>query len=118
MMSAICKRFAQGEHPYTAQELSRMHRIPIRIVNEILYELQDLDLLYPVAEDEKSDNTIYLPAEDLSRLTVKEVLKRIDTDGSENFKIDHTGEYSHEWQALARAKEAYYSESEVLLKDL
>ena len=66
----------------------------------------------------KSDNTIYLPAEDLNRLTVREVLKRIDTDGSENFKIDHTGEYSHEWQALARAKEAYYRESEVLLKDL
>ena len=118
MMSAICKRFSNGEHPYSAQELSRMHRIPIRIANEILYELQDLDLLYPVTEDEKSDNTIYLPAEDIGRLTVKEVLKRIDTDGSENFKIDHTGEYSHEWQALARAKEAYYSESEVLLKDL
>ena len=118
MMSAICKRFANGEHPYTAQELSCMHRIPIRIVNEVLYELQDLDLLYPVAEDDKSDNIIYLPAEDTNRLTVKEVLKRIDIDGSEIFKIDHTGEYSHEWQALARAKEVYFKESEVLLKEL
>ena len=118
MMSAVCKRFARGEHPYTADELSRMHRIPIRIVNEIIYELQDLELLYPVTDDEKSDSPIYLPAEDTTRLTVREVLKRIDTDGSENFKIDHTGEYSHEWQALARAKEAYYQQSEVLLKDL
>ncbi|MBR5803131.1 MAG: YihY/virulence factor BrkB family protein [Bacteroidaceae bacterium] len=118
LMSAVCKRFARGEHPYTADELSRMHRIPIRIVNEIIYELQDLELLYPVTEDEKSDTTIYLPAEDTTRLTVREVLKRIDVEGSENFKIDHTGEYSHEWQALARAKEAYYQQSDVLLKEL
>ena len=76
------------------------------------------DYIYAVTEDEKSDISMYLPAEDTTRLTVREVLKRIDTDGSENFKIDHTGEFSNEWQTLARAKEAYYRESDVLLKEL
>ena len=118
LMSAICKCFARGEHPYTAEEMARQHRIPLRIVKEVLYELQDLDLIYPVMEDEKSDAPIYLPAEDINRLSVGELLKRIETEGSENFKVDHIGAFSKEWQLLARAKESYYAAAETLLKDL
>ncbi len=118
LMSAICKCFARGGRPYTAEEMATLHRIPLRMVKEILYELQDLNLIYSVVEDEKNDSPIYLPAEDLGRLTVSELLGRIDTEGSENFKIDHAGTFSKEWQMLARAKECYYRETALLLKDL
>ena len=117
LMSAICKCFARGEHPYTAEEMARQHRIPLRLVKEMLYELQDLGLIYPVMEDEKSDSPIYLPAEDINRLTVGKLLERIDTDGIENFKVDHIGLFSKEWQLLTKVKECGYCETS-LLKDV
>ena len=118
LMSSICKRFAAGERPYTAEEMARLHRIPIRMVKEILYELQDLDLLYPVQEDEKSGSPFYLPAEDIGRLSVKVVLQRIDNEGSENFKVDHTNQFKKQWEVLVQAKDTYYRSTEMLLKDL
>lgn len=118
VMSAICKRFAKGEQPYVADELSRKYCVPTRLMHDILYELQDLNLICPIVDDEKSDTIHYLPAIDINRLDVKELLMRMDIDGSENFKIDHAGEYNNEWQTLMKAKEVYYKESEILLKDL
>lgn len=119
VMSLICKRFEKGERPYyTAEELARQNKVPIRMINEILYELQDLRLIYSVSEDEKSDVPVYLPAEDINHLDVKEVLSRIDTAGSEDFKIDHINQFNSQWLTLEEAKEEYYRKTSVLLKDL
>lgn len=119
VMSLICKRFEKGERPYyTAEELARQNKVPIRMINEILYELQDLRLIYSVSEDEKSDVAVYLPAEDINHLDVKEVLGRIDTAGSEDFKVDHINQFNSQWLTLEEAKEEYYRKTSVLLKDL
>lgn len=118
IMEVICKRFAVGERPLTAEEISSQVCVPIRLVRETLYELIDLDLLYSVTEDEKSGAAFFLPAEDLARLSVAEVLRRIDTIGSEDFNVDHKCEYSQEWKTLAEARKGYYEHTNVLLKDL
>ena len=39
VLSAICKRFEHEQQPYTAEELSKEHKIPIRLTKNILYEL-------------------------------------------------------------------------------
>ena len=46
-------------------------------------------------------------------------LDRLDTYGSENFKIDKDEEFSDEWKVLTESREEYYKKaSKVLLKDL
>lgn len=61
IMSMICKRFEKGESPYTALELKLNTNIPIRITQNILYELIDLGLINEISGDEKGDVSVYQP---------------------------------------------------------
>ena len=117
IMSLICKRFQTDLPPYTAESLSDEHKIPIRLTRIILYELQDINMIFetPVNDDEEM---AYLPSVDINQLNVAMLLKRLDKTGSEAFKIDRT-RYNAPWETLMMARENYYENtSQVLLKDL
>lgn len=120
IMSLIAKRFEKNERPYTAEEISAEHHIPIRLTNQILFQLQEIKLIHEVVtEDQKSEDIAYQPSMDINHLNVAVLLDRIDTYGSENFKIDKDDEFSQEWKVLVESREEYYKKAgEVLLKDL
>ena len=120
VMSIICKRFEKDEKPYSAEEISLECRIPIRLVHQVLYQLQEIQVLYEITpEDNKSHTAAYLPALDINQLNVALLLDRLDTYGSEDFKIDRDKEFRDQWMALVQAREEYYrSSSKILLKDL
>ena len=118
IMSLICKRFKTEEPPYTAESLSDEHKIPIRLTTTILYELQDLHLIYETPMEDEDEEMGYLPAVDINRLNVGMLLTRLDEAGSEAFKIDRN-RYFASWDTLINARMDYYeSTSKVLLKDL
>ncbi|WP_455587845.1 YihY/virulence factor BrkB family protein [Bacteroides sp.] len=119
IMSLIAKRFERNESPYTAEELSEEHQIPIRLTSQTLYQLQEINLIHEVVTDQKSEDIAYQPSMDINQLNVAIVLDRLDTYGSENFKIDKEVEFSDEWRILVESREEYYKKaSKVLLKDL
>ena len=119
IMSLICKRFEGNEPPYTAEELSEQGQIPIQLAHRTLYELQEIRLIHEVIRDEKSEDIAYQPSMDINRLNVALLLDRLDTHGSEDFKIDKEKAFDDEWEVLMKAKEEYYKSAEkVLLKDL
>lgn len=119
ILSLIAKRFAKNLPPYSAEELSEEHQIPIRLTYQTLYDLQEVNLIHEVASDEKSESIAYQPSIDINQLNVAMLLDRLDTRGSEDFKIDRENEFSGEWRILLEAREAYYkSASSVLLKEL
>lgn len=118
IMSLITKRFEEDVKPYTAEEISEECQIPIRLTHQTLYELQEINLLHEVV-DEKDEIIGYLPSMDINKLNVAVLLDRLDTHGSEDFKIDKDKEFSDQWEVLMAAREEYYkSASHVLLKDL
>ena len=117
IMSLICKRFQTDMPPYTAESLSDEHKIPIRLTTTILYELQDMHMIFetPVEDDEEM---AYLPSVDINRMSVAMLLSRLDREGSEAFKIDRKRYYAS-WEALSKARNEYYeSTGKILLKDL
>ena len=118
-MVLIAKRFEKNEPPYTAAEISEEHQIPIRLTNQVLYQLQEIELIHEVVTDEKSEEIGYQPSMDINQLNVAILLDRLDTYGSENFKIDKDEEFNDEWKVLTESREEYYKKaSKVLLKDL
>ena len=118
IMSLICKRFQTEEPPYTAESLSDEHKIPIRLTTTILYELQDLHMIYETPVEDEDEEMAYLPSVDINQMNVAMLLSRLDKEGSEAFKIDRS-QYANTWEALAKARESYYKEtSSILLKDL
>jgi len=118
IMSLICKRFQTDEIPYTAESLSDEHKIPIRLTTTILYELQDLHMVYETPVEGEDEEMGYLPSVDINRMNVGMLLNRLDEAGSEAFKIDRS-RYNAPWEALTKAREDYYeSTKKILLKDL
>lgn len=119
IMSLIAKRFEKAEPPYTAEEISEECQIPIRLANQTLYELQEIKLIHEVMTDEKSEDIAYQPSIDINKLNVALLIDRLDTHGSEDFKIDIDKEFYGQWHTLMKAREEYYrNASQVLLKDL
>lgn len=119
IMSLICKRFEKNEPPYTAEDISEECQIPLRLTNQTLYELQEIHLIHEVMTDEKSEDIAYQPSMDISKLNVALLIDRLDTHGSEDFKIDRDKEFQGQWNTLLKAREEYYkSSSRILLKDL
>ena len=86
LMSKICQRFANGQRAYSAYELRRLTNIPIRIVNDLLYELIDAKLLIEISGDEKGETSRFMPAEDISNLTYGILVDRLESKG--HWKID------------------------------
>ena len=119
ILSGICKRFEKGETPFSAEEISRKYQIPIRLTRKILYELQDLHLIYEAMDENHSPESIcYLPGMDTGSLTLGLLLDRMDSLGSESFKIDREA-YSTSWDSVVKARKEYlHSNNQILLKDL
>lgn len=119
ILSLITKRFSNNEKPYTAEELSETHLIPINLTNKVLYQLQEVRLIHEVMTDEKNDDITYQPSLDPNKLTLAVLLERLDCYGSENFKVDREDEFLDEWQTVVKIKDEYYRKaSTILLKDL
>lgn len=119
ILSKICKRFDAGEDPYTAEEISKENKIPIRLTKDILYELQDLQLIYEgVKEKNKAEEVCYLPGIAISKLTLGLMLNKLDSKGFEEFNIDKE-QFSSSWNAMIKAREEYTTQNnQILLKDL
>ena len=119
ILSLVAKRFARGEAPYTAEEISQEGQIPIQLTRNMLYHLQEVGLLHEVSSDTKNMPIVYQPSIDTQQLNVALVLDRLDTYGSEDFKVDTEETYSGQWRILQQARKAYYTSTrQVLLKDL
>jgi membrane protein len=119
IMSLIAKRFEQNLAPYTAVDISKENQIPIRLTNQVLDQLLDIEIIHEVVTDQKSEDITYQPSVDINQLHVALLLDKLDTYGSEDFKVDKEEEFSEQWKVLAESRENYYkSASKVLLKDL
>ena len=117
--SLIAKRFAEGSSPLTVNEISEKHSIPIRLTNQIIDLLQEIEIIVPTPSAKDEEIMAYQPAFDINQLSVKLLMKKVDCFGSENFKIDKDVEYSSHWNALMLSRESFYNtENNQLLKDL
>lgn len=117
--SLIIKRFVAGENPYTADELSEKYHIPIRLATTVLYQLTELHILTEVKNPHDEWTLYYQPAIDINQITVSSLLKMLDEDGSENFKIDNKRHFRKEWEAILRTREEMYEANKnTLLKDI
>lgn len=107
LMSRICKRFAEGRKPYSLLELRKETNIPIRFVNDLLYELIDANLLIEVTSDEKGEESRFMPSEDLSNLTLGTMIDRLEARGRWKIDLDVSGLLSQEWTKAIGARSNY-----------
>lgn len=119
LTSQICKRFANGGKPFSALDLKLQTGIPIRIVNELLYELSQTHILTEITSGDKGETTHYQPAECITRLSVGTVIDRIEAYGKWTLNIDMKRLASPAWRKIIASRNEYLTEQrQVMLKDL
>lgn len=119
LSSRICHRFAEGGRPMSALDLKLATSIPIRIVNDLLYEMVQVHLLTEIPGSDKDGESLYQPAECLTRLTVGSLIDRLEAHGKWSLNIDMKQFASPAWKKIITARNGYLnSQREVMLKDL
>lgn len=119
LASCVCKRFSEGGKPYTALELKQLTGIPIRIVSDTLYKLVQVGIFSETANGGKDEAIRYQPAECLSRLSVGELIDRVEAYGKWTPNISIAQFASEEWKKTIQMRKMYLEQQrQVLLKDL
>lgn len=119
LASRICRQFAEGGKPLSALMLKLDTGIPIRIVNDLLYELVQTGVLREIPGGDKNGESVYQPAECLSRLSVGTLIDRLEAHGKWSLNIDVKRLSSEAWKRIIAERGSYLNrQREVLLKDL
>jgi membrane protein len=119
LMSRICRRFADGRPPYSAGELREETGIPIRIVNDLLFKLQEARLLIEISADEKGGASRYMPAESLDNLSVGVMIDRLEAQGKWQIKLRLDELLKGGWSGVIEQRSLYLKKMrEVRLENL
>ena len=102
MTHHLIQNFTQGEKPSTAREISNRLEIPIRFVNEILFNLVKSNIL-TVTEIEGGGEHGYQPARDTNTFTIQYVIDAMEKKGLNNMPFTHAPEFA----ALSASVEAF-----------
>ena len=82
----VIKNFSCSSPPLTASAISQKLEVPIRLINEILYELLECGIISEVRQQDEK-NVFYQPACDTEILTVKRVIDALEKRGSHNIPL-------------------------------
>jgi len=77
IMQYIKEKFMAGEEPYTELEIKKKVGKPMRIVKELLYDMQRINYIVEITYDEKGDTSHFLPAKDVSNVSKDDLMKEL-----------------------------------------
>jgi len=118
IMNMIIKSFSTGDKPVSAEMITASLKIPVRLVRDLLEDLNKSGLVSVIHENEHKE-WLYQPAMDINKLSVSFVLKRLDNKGSEHMVFSKSREYDKVNAMLEKYdKLVADSESNILVKDL
>ena len=114
----VIKIFEEGGNPWNSDMLSHKLGIPIRLVNELVYELVDAGILAELAADNPKDRS-YQPSVDINKITVDYIYNQMEFVGSDQMIVTESDELNritkiHE-HILHSIRE---SPSNILVKDI
>ncbi|MCK4905029.1 YihY/virulence factor BrkB family protein [bacterium] len=114
----LVKNFSDGASPMTSAQISHKLEAPIRLVNEVLYELVESGILCEIRQDDDK-TVVYQPAKDLETLTVRYVIDALENRGSDNIPVIKSEELDKISGCLEEfGKTIEKSSANVLLRDI
>ncbi len=91
VLHMMVRDFWRGEKPYTSRQIAHDLEIPIRLVNEILFELVASGLASEVKTDE-GRGVAYEPGRDPDTMTNKNVIDTLEHHGSDEIPVAQSEE--------------------------
>ena len=114
----IIKNFEEGGDPWNTDMLSHELGMPIRLVNELVFELVNAGILVELAADNPKDRS-YQPSVDINKITVEYIYNQMEFVGNDQMVVTESDELNritriHE-HILHSIRE---SPSNILVKDI
>lgn len=114
----IIRNFEEGGEPRNTEYLSHQLGIPLRLLNELVYELVTAGILVELAAVHPKDRS-YVPAVDIHKITVDYIYSQIEKVGGDHLYVTESAElekitriHDHLMHSMSE------SPSNILLKDL
>jgi membrane protein len=118
IMSLITKNFAKGDPPVSAETISTRLKIPVRLVRDIVQDLNAVGLVSVVLNNDNKER-LYQPAIDINVVTVSLVLSKLDRKGIIQNTVLHNKEFEKVNEILARFdKLMTKSDMNILIRDI
>ena len=112
------KRFEQGGKPYSASELAQESHLPVRIINQLVGRMWEVNILSKVRPIGGDGEACYQPAMDINKLTVGVLFEHIEKGGSERFFHNLSKKMDPFWTRWLNLKQDDYRFNDCLVKDL
>lgn len=118
IINMIVRNFSVGERPITAEAIAGTLKVPVRLVRDILQDLNNVNLVSIIHEEAHQERQ-YQPALDINKLTVSFVLNKLDKKGTEHQIFVKSKEYNDVVAMLDKFDRLIAkSDSNILIKDL
>jgi membrane protein len=118
IMHLVIQHFANAEKPLDSETISQKLKIPVRLVRDIIQDLNSVNLVSMVHEG--GDNQrFYQPAMDINSITVSLIFSRLDNKGTGQTIVVKNREFEKVTAMLTKFdKLISKSDSNILIKDL
>ncbi len=118
VMHQIIRGFMEGNPSLTATKISHNLSIPIRLIRDILFDLQECGLIAETTTEYPKERA-FLPAIDINRITVSYVIEKLDTHG-QDLSIGEESDYLKQFSVIQSDlfKELEKSPANILIKDI
>jgi len=118
IVQLVVKRFAQAEVALDADQIAHELEMPIRLVNELIYELINAEILIEVESGEEKTHA-YQPAQDPDNFTLSFVIESLEKKGTESLPIEQTVEVEKLQASLIKIRDMVRKMPEnMLLKNM
>ncbi len=91
VMHRIARNFTDGGRPLGSEQLAGILNVPVRIVRDTLYDLEQAGLLASSEDDDKRV-VCYFPARDVGRMRVYDVIRAVESHGLPHLNPDEYAE--------------------------
>lgn len=117
ILQRITLAFSTGDRPLSAEEISSGLSLPVRLVRDILQDLQNGGLVSVIHAEGVEER--FQPALDINKMSISYVLSRMDRKGATEITISGNDQYGRVIAILEKFETlAASSDGNVLIKDL
>ena len=92
LLKEIILTFRNGEPPMTSEQLAKKMDFPVRLIRDIIYELQETGIISETVT-KSIKQSAYQPAQDIENLSVGYVLEVLDKRGTDDLNMEDTKEF-------------------------
>jgi membrane protein len=118
LLKEIILTFKNGETPMTSEQLAKKMDFPVRLIRDIIYELQETGIISETVTKSVKQSA-YQPAQDIENLSVGYVLEVLDKRGNDDLNMEDTKEFEKMMKVIdGFAEEIKASKNNILVHEL